>query len=91
VGSGAGALSFSNATVRSFEVDYVVTRTSGTSTTESGKMFGSYDGVAWKFSTERVGDAGVDFQITSLGVVQYFSDTGPGAGTITYSAKAKQQ
>ena len=92
VGSGSGALSFSNASVRSFEVDYAVVRVEGVTTiTESGKMYGSFDGSAWKISTQRTGDAGVDFSITALGAIEYYSTLGDGAGTITYSAKAKQQ
>jgi len=91
VGSGSSALKFSSATVRSFEVDYVVTRVNVSTYVERGTMSGHYDGTNWTLQVESVGDAGMAFQISSLGVIQYFSDSGKGDGTITYSAKAKQQ
>ena len=89
VGSGASALKFSNASVRSFEATYAVDRTDPCCvvTVESGVMTGVFNGSVWTFQHEHVGDAGVDFSITSAGQVQYFSDSGKGAGSIRFRAK----
>jgi len=85
-------LQFSTAVVRGFEVEFVVYRNTDSNTVmESGKMTGTYDGVSdWYFNTERLGDAGVYFQITSGGQVQYYSDDTTGlnySGVIKFRAK----
>lgn len=55
-------------------------------------MRGVYDGSSWTFSNgDIVGDAGVAFQITSSGQVQYFSDATKGAGIIKFRAKTIDQ
>jgi hypothetical protein len=41
--------------------------------TENGIILANYDGADWKLSVESVGDTGIDFIITSSGVVQYTS------------------
>ena len=87
VGTGASALSFPTATVRSFVVSYAVTR--GTSV-EAGEMEGVYSGSAWSFAHNHVGCAGMCFQITAGGQVQYFSDCGC-AGTIKFRARTIDQ
>ena len=83
VGTGVNILSFSKTVVRSFVVTYEVTR--GT-VVETGTMTGINDGTNWTFQHDHLGDAGMDFEITSAGVVQYFS-TNALAGTIQFSAK----
>ena len=76
IGVGASALSFATSAVRSFVVTYVVLR--GTYV-ESGQMEGAWDGAEWSFQHESVGDAGMDFGITSAGQIQYYSDATPAA------------
>lgn len=90
IGSGVSALSFSNASVRSFLVNYNVTRGSCCCVVEAGEMEGVYDGTVWDFSHNHVGCAGMDFQVTSSGVVQYFSDCGT-AGNIKFRARTIDQ
>jgi hypothetical protein len=87
VGTGASALSFPVSAVRSFEVCYAVTR--GTSV-ESGQMYGVYDGSDWSFRHEHTDCAGVCFQITPTGQIQYFS-TDDVAGTIKFRARTIDQ
>ncbi len=87
VGSGATALTFPTATVRSFVVSYAVTR--GVSV-ESGEMEGVYNGSTWAFNLSSVGCAGMCFQITAAGQVQYFSDCGC-TGTIKFRARTIDQ
>jgi len=89
VGSGAAALSFPITAVRSFETTYVVIRTDSCCCvlTESGTMYGNYNGTVWNFSVGNItGCTGVSFQITGAGQVQYFSDACAGAGTMKFSA-----
>ena len=87
IGSGASALSFPTASVRSFVVSYAVTR--GT-TVETGEMEGVFDGTTWAFSNDITGCAGMSFQITNAGQVQYFSDCGC-AGIIKFRARTIDQ
>lgn len=82
VGAGATALFFPPTAVRSFVVTYAVTRDSSV---ESGTMEGFYNGVDWDFFHSHIGNAGVDFQITSAGQVQYFS-TDDVSGIIRFRA-----
>jgi hypothetical protein len=93
VGTGASALSFSNAAVRGFEVVYAVTRTDPCCAvvSEYGTMEGNYNGTSWSFAHEHVGCAGMCFQITAAGAVQYFSDACGGAGTIKFRARTTDQ
>lgn len=83
VGTGATSLLFSTSAVRSFEVSYSVIRGSDV---ETGTMEGIWNGSAWSFSHSFTGDAGMDFEITAGGQVQYFSDT-KGTGTMVYRAR----
>lgn len=53
-------------------------------------MFGIWNGSAWSFSHSFTGDAGMDFEITAAGQIQYFSDS-KGTGTITYRARTIDQ
>ena len=96
IGSGLSALKFTTSGccgVRSFVVDYAVTRVCGGCTTvEAGEMEGVFDGANWAFNHSFVGDAGVCFQICdSNGQVQYFSDNLKGSGKITYRARTIDQ
>ena len=89
VGSGAAALTFSNTAVRSFDVTYVVIRTDSCCSmlVESGTMSGGFNGTVWNFSSRiDSGCAGMDFQISTAGQVQYFSNVCAGAGTMKFSA-----
>lgn len=84
-------LQFGTAAVRSFEITYIVYRTSDSSTvTESGKMFGTYDGSSsWAFTVETIGDAGMAFEITAAGQVKYYSTDHTGtnySGLIKFKA-----
>ena len=87
IGSGASALSFPTASVRSFVVSYAVTR--GASV-EAGEMEGVYSGSAWSFAHNHVGCAGMCFQITAAGQVQYFSSCDV-VGTIKFRARTIDQ
>ena len=77
IGTGASALSFPTASVRSFVVDYAVTRGSFV---ESGNMEGVYDGTDWCFNHCFIGDADVCFDITAGGHVRYFTKDAAGDG-----------
>ncbi len=69
-------LQFNTAEVQSVEINYLVIRTydSGTSVvTESGKILGNYDGSTFSIATQHIGDAGITFDITNTGQVQYKS------------------
>ena len=93
VGSGACTLSFSNTAVRSFEATYVVLRTDACCVilSENGNMSGSWNGTAWAFSVEQIGCAGMCFQISTAGQIQYFSDACAGAGTMKFKASTIAQ
>jgi hypothetical protein len=69
-------LVFNTGEVQAIEIDYFVVRTYDAGVTviaESGKMIGNYNGSVFVISVENVGDAGVDFDITNAGQVQYIS------------------
>ena len=87
VGSGASALSFPPASVRSFVVSYAVTRSTSV---ESGEMEGVYNGTTWSFAHNHIGCAGMCFQITAGGQVQYFTSCDV-AGTIKFRARTIDQ
>jgi hypothetical protein len=83
-------LLFSSAAVKSFEVTYVVERSDGSTTiVETGSMRGVYNGTAWEFGVNAVGDAGMDYSITAAGQVQYYSTSvgGTYTGSIKFNAK----
>jgi hypothetical protein len=66
--------SFNSAVSRSFSLSYAISRTDGSNFfTESGIINGVYDGADWDYTIERVGDAGMDFNVTSAGQLQYKS------------------
>ena len=71
VGVGNASLSFSSTSVRRFVVSYSVVRGANV---ESGEMEGIWDGSDWIFAHTFIGDAGMDFEITTAGQIQYFSD-----------------
>ena len=60
-------------------------------TVEAGTMTGVFNGTAWTFGHEFTGCAGMCFQMTACGQVEYFSDASKGAGTIKFSATTKTQ
>lgn len=79
-------LSFSTTATRSFEVTYNVVRGACCNIVESGLMRGVYNGTSWCFTNSCIaGCAGMSFQITNAGQVQYFSDN-QGTGTIKFKA-----
>lgn len=64
-------LSFDSANVRSAIVEYVSTRSDDA---EFGMLFITYDGSDWLISRQSTnGDTGLDFDISSLGKIQYKS------------------
>lgn len=84
-------LTFDQTQVRSFVVNYNVFRTDGNNNfVESGQMWGNYTGSDWQFSIDRVGDAGMTFDITSNGQVQYKSSSIGGTydGVMIFQADA---
>lgn len=93
VGTGASALKFSTASVRSFEANYFVYRTNACCvvSTETGTMTGVYNGSTWLFQHDHVGCAGMDFDIASCGQVRYYSNATGGTGIIKYTASTKAQ
>lgn len=73
-----GNLTFNTGQVLGVQIDFFIRRTynpgAGQLTiTENGIILANYDGTNWKLSVESVGDTGIDFVITSSGVVQYTS------------------
>ena len=73
-----GNLTFNTGQVLGVQIDFFIRRTynpgAGQITiTENGIILANYDGTDWKLSVESVGDTGIDFTITSSGVVQYSS------------------
>lgn len=94
-------LIFDISTVRSAIITYSIYRTSTdtpTGTVETGQLHIVYDNLAtdWLMSQERTGDAGVTFEIDSLGQVSYTStniDSGSGgySGTMKFTAATISQ
>lgn len=85
---------FSISSVRSFSAPYSVVRTNGTSSiVEEGVMKAVNDGTTWYFSIERSKDAGMTFNLTSGGQVQYKSTAvgGTYSGTIKFQAQTFSQ
>jgi hypothetical protein len=67
-------LSFNVAEVQAVEIDYFIRRVydSGTTTTtETGKILGSYDGSEFFISTETTGEAGTEISVLNTGQFQY--------------------
>lgn len=82
VGSGSSLLKFSNAATRSFNVTYNIYRVACCTVSEAGVLRGIYNGSnCWRMAREFVGCAGVCFQITSTGQIQYKSSNLPGSQT----------
>ena len=92
IGSGSSLFKFTNSAVRSFVATYTVRRVGSCCTIiESGNMIGGNQGCCvWVFSYDATGCAGMDFQITTAGQVQYKTTTlaGQSSAKIDFSAKA---
>lgn len=74
---------------RSFTMNYVVTRNNGMVTiAEKGIIEGVWNGSDWEYSINRVGDAGMTFEVTSAGQVRYMSSSMAGTytGSMTFFA-----
>lgn len=91
-----GTFVISDVTTNTFEITdtWVADDAAGTYkaySRESGKILGVYDGIsAWIFTNEYNGNAGVDFNVTTAGQVQYFTTSIAGSnytGTIKFRAK----
>jgi hypothetical protein len=67
-------LAFDVSDVLTVTISYFVERiydTGTTTVTENGEVSANFDGTAWKFVHEHTGDAGMLFNITAAGQVQY--------------------
>lgn len=64
-------LTLAPTTVVGATIFYSVKRVGSSTVSESGTIQASYNGTAWEFSPERVGDAQVTFSINSSGVISY--------------------
>jgi len=89
-----GNLTFNTGQVLGVQIDFFIRRTynpgAGQLTiTENGIILANYDGTNWKLSVESVGDTGIDFNISSSGVVQYTSTDLPGHISSIIRFKAK--
>lgn len=87
---------FNAAQVQAIEADYLVIRTfdAGASVvTENGTITGNYDGTDFYISIQSTGDAGVEFDITSSGQVQYTTTnlTNHVSSVIRFEAKTIDQ
>lgn len=85
-------LVFNTGQVQSIDVDYLVIRvydSGATTVTESGKMYGNYDGSTFYLSVEATGDVGIAFDITNAGQVTYTTDDKPNHDSTTIRFKAK--
>lgn len=85
---------FSISATRSFSAPYSVVRTNGTSSiVEEGIMRAVNDGTTWFFSIERSENAGMTFQLTPAGQIQYKSTSvgGTYSGTIKFQAQTFSQ
>jgi hypothetical protein len=89
--------SFNTAEVISINAEYIVNRSTSSPAakfTESGKIEGNFDGSAWTISHSADGEAGIEFDITNSGQIQYKTDdkTGSGyLGSIIFKAKVFNQ
>ena len=90
-------LLFNTGEVQAIDVSFLVIRVydSGSTTiTESGKMYGNYNGTNFVLSVDSVGsDTGVLFSITNGGQIQYTSDNRLNhiSTTLRFSAKTIDQ
>lgn len=84
-------LSFNTSEVISINTEYRIQRTTDTITSvESGFIEGFYDGTNWQITIRSTGNAGVEFDITGAGQIQYKSTLISGAnysGSISFRAK----
>lgn len=81
--------SFNSSINRSFKFSYAVQRTDGSTTVaESGEINGVHNGTDWDYSLSRVGDAGMTFNVTTAGQIQYKSSSigGTYSGDINFYA-----
>jgi len=85
--------SFDVSEVKSINAEFFITRTTvspANNLTENGVIEGNFDGTAWSITVRSIGDAGVDFEITSGGQIQYKSTNLVGtsyAGSLIFRAK----
>lgn len=83
--------SFDTSEVISINGEFIVKRsTDSNNLVESGVIRGNFDGTAWAVTQTSQGNAGVTFDITSGGQIQYISSTITGAnyvGIIIFKAK----
>lgn len=77
--------SFDTSEVVSINSEYIVTRSTtapASVVTESGTIRGNYNGTSWTISHDYDGDAGMEFDITAAGQMQYKSSNIAGAGYV---------
>lgn len=87
-------LAFSTSLVRSFEIEYNVFRTDGTTPqVEVGLMHGVYNGTSWELSRDYTGEAGMTYEITNAGQFRYKSTSvgGTYSGSMKFRAKTLAQ
>jgi hypothetical protein len=95
-------LFFDPGTVRAANVNYSIYRVSTATpsgTIESGTIYLTFDNAAapgskWLLGQQKIGDAGIIFNITDTGQIQYKSTdiTAPGySGTIKFNARTLEQ
>lgn len=87
---------FDTSEVISINAEYIVNRTTNTPAvlTESGSIQGNYTGTSWTLSIFSDGDAGIEFDITNAGQLQYKSSNMVGSGyvgLIIFKAKVFNQ
>jgi uncharacterized protein YjbI with pentapeptide repeats len=84
---------FDTAEVRTINAEYIIKRTAvspAANLVESGFIQGNFDGTNWNMVRRQVGDAGIEFDITPAGQVQYTTTNLTGssyAGSIIFRAK----
>jgi hypothetical protein len=88
---------FDTSEVISIDAQYIVSRSTvspAVSVTQSGRLEGNYNGSTWSISHSFDGEAGVRFDITNGGQVQYTSTDMSGTsyvGSIIFKAKVFNQ
>lgn len=89
--------SFNTSEVIAIQGDYIVRRSTtspATNVVQSGKIEGNFDGTSWTITHERIGNSGVNFDITGSGQITYTSTniTGSGyEGEIIFKARVFNQ
>lgn len=81
---------FDSSAVRSFRAEFNVLRSDGSiDSAEAGIMQGIYNGSDWEITTEKAGEAGMDYNITSAGQMQYKSSSigGSYSGIMKFKAR----